>query len=363
MAVTSIAPIPCIRPIARDELVRVVQRLLTFVDPLSGGCAYTRSMDPQGYDYVHCEASGYALSFLARLENQRIAGYEQVADRLASFLVSNQMPHGGFPHSTSTAPGFSRRNWEVHTFDTAVCASALLDHAAIRGSAQSIDAANKALDWLTEKAQRDDGSFHCVYDERAANWDGYARGAFWSSDYGCYLGKILISLLKGERYEAADRLAEHLLATRRRDGIWNATPRHTQTHTHALLYTLEGLYLYSLVRGATAARDAVRVAMVWLSELSLRHGGLPAWESEPKPVFRSDAQLQFLRLADLLEPSIVPQESREACLLRLTSLRTDDGFWRFDDGASAISSRLPSWSLVFEGCLHLRECSALERII
>ena len=345
------------------DLAAIAERILAFLTPSAEGCAYSLSQDGRGYDYIHCEVSGYALSFFLRLEGEGIAQYKPAAEGLAAFLLQTQKPSGAFPHSVRAGEGLPLRDCEVYSFDTAVCASALLDYAAARGCSQSAAAVQRALDWLTEKAQRTDGSFRCVYNGRVGDWDCAARSSFWSSEGGCYLGKILIPLLKGRRYEPANRLVGYLLAARRADSAWNATPRHTQSHTHAMLYALEGLAFYSFTQRQTVVQNAVAGAMQWLSGLALRNGGLPAWESEPQTSFRSDVQLQYLRLADLLGPEIAPPEAREACALRLLTLRTADGFWRFDTGPNGRSARLPSWPLVFEGCLHLQGSPKTERIV
>jgi hypothetical protein len=341
----------------------VARRISGFLDPATGGCSYTLSSSLQDSDWIHCEVSGYALAFFTRLLRLGRPGWRTAADGLARFLLRAQLPQGGFPHSTHRGRSLPDRMNEVHSFDTGICAAALLDYAQTVGCAKAKRAAERALDWLVDCGQGTDGRFRCVYDQDMGAWDGAQRMAFWSSEDGCYMGKLLIPLCSGGRLEAADQLAKLLLQSQRGDGAWNATPRHDTAHSHAMLYTLEGLLAYARRRDSEKAFEAVRRGMDWLAVRAIECEGLPEWcDGEPR-AYRSDAQLQFLRLSAMAPLAGLPGEALRACATRLKALQTPDGFWRSDTADLPQSCRLTSWSLVFEGVAGLVALPWEERLV
>ena len=136
----------------------VAERVSGFIDPVTGGCGYTLSPGPlEGWDWVHCEVSGYALGFFTRLARRRRSRWRRSADGLARFLLRAQLPAGGFPHSTRRSEGFADRTDEVHAFDAGICAAALLDYAETVGCDEAERAAGRALDWLVACARGADG--------------------------------------------------------------------------------------------------------------------------------------------------------------------------------------------------------------
>ena len=130
-----------------------------------------------------------------------------------------------------------------------------------------------------------------------------------------------------------------------------------------MLYTLEGLLSYAWHTGHEGALEAVRRGMGWLAGRAIECRGLPEWCGGAARTYRSDSQLQFLRLGAMPPLAGLPDEALRACVGRLETLRTPDGCWRLDSADSVRSRRLTSWSLVFEGAAGLLGLPWEERLV
>lgn len=360
-----------------------------FFDPESGGYAYSLDAATGEFDYIHAEITGFALSLLARGNGKRIdargvAGGDPIADpgsdtddeaggldrespsihRIAQFLLDLQTPEGGFRHSARSHPAFPVRSHEVHIFDTAVCASALLDYSERMGNGGHRRSAERAADWLVAEARHPEGGFRAVWLDDRREWGDSRRAGFWSTEGGCYHGRILALFSRLNRWTDAERLLHWMLATQRRDGSWPASLTQPRVHTHAMCYALEGLLHFHLTTRDPSAHDAAHRGMVWLSEQATRHDGIPAWIPDEQPEYRSDTQIQFLRLASTMENPPSFREAGAACRRRLERLRAREGQWLVGDGASpSISSRVAAWTTLFHLASRLPGATAAERLL
>lgn len=301
------------------------------VDPM---CGYVYSIQDGNPDYLHAEITGYALSYMTMVPGE----YDSVAPAIAESLMSIQSEDGLFPHSIRNFHTFPDRKGEFHHFDAGICCSALFDYSQRYGCERAFLAGRRAAEYLALKIL-DSESLTALIDRHQSA----KRQGWWSSDDGCYLGKLVIPLLKYEMYDAATVLKDRLIATQLDYGAWNASPSCDRVHSHGMLYAMEGLFAWTEFADDRTGKDCLYKAVDYMSEQVNRSSvGIAEWLGERTVNFRSDSQWQLIRIRKLLG---IPTGSVDEILIECLS-NLERGVYRWGHSTNE-PNRLVSWSTIF----------------
>jgi hypothetical protein len=282
---------------------------------------------------------------------------------MARCLEKAQTADGGFRHSLTNHSDVSPRCDEVHSFDTGICATALLDFAERWCDVPAREAAKRAVDWLVGEAQHDDGWFRCVWRTDLGAWNDPTRNGFWSAAGGCYHAKLLPLLVRLNHWDAAEHLLRWVLGTQRADGAWPAGMTQPRVHAHASCYALEGLLDFHLLTGDAKSLNAVEIGMSWLATKATRHAGVSTWTPCDRIEYRADAQVQFLRLHSLLGHPRSMHSAAQACRRRLNTLVLGSGVWKPASPNGSTPSRAASWPTLFDLSMRLPMETPRDRLV
>jgi GT2 family glycosyltransferase/rhamnogalacturonyl hydrolase YesR len=273
--------------------------------------SFRKGLDPKDESqyFVYTEANGYGIKLLLNLWRWTgIEKYLQLANKAASFVMraqylgEDQKAYGAFAYSYNIKK--QKWLWDLYTFDTMICASALLDlyKESIISNEELLIAAEKAVMWAIYQAQCPDGSFRACYSLENHLFKPIKT---WFGDQGCLHTKNAMALLK--LYEAksnelalkaAIKLLDWALTLQLEDGMFRARANEDYAFTHAHCYAIEGLlYAYSKLKHEKYLESALR-GSEWLLKVQVQNGGLP--EFFRKPMLRkriaNDATAQAIRI-------------------------------------------------------------------
>ncbi len=303
---------------------------------------YFYSKSGKNFDYLHMEITAYFLSLLCQY------GEIEKAFKTGDFLLSCQQKNGAFPHSIPHRTVSNSRFHECHIFDTGICARALLDLYDITEETKYLRSAESALDWIEYHWDPYSQAPRSMYDSSIDRWDPPERRMYWSTAGGCYLGKLLIPFAMSGRDQTIETWLEWLTSMQRDDGSFPASPNQGDCHTHAMCYALEGLFylLENGYSGKVELEEHLRAGIQYLAHVADLNDGLPEWVNNHTPCYRTDSQIQYIRLVNRLKNTgidLFGQKSAvKACNHRLSTLRHDVG-WRISTNRRAIGS----WNIVF----------------
>lgn len=225
--------------------------------------------------FVYTEITGYGLQMLSDFIAREDHAIKEKALAAANYLLKIQTSSGCFCRGVSLP-----KNEIIDTsfsFDTAVCASALLDLYSIVSEERYLKSAEKAGRWLVEEAQNDDGSFKSEYSK-----DGrFVEEKNWFGDRGCLHGKNAIALLKlwiqtGDPAfrSSGIQVTDWVRSLQLPDGAFRVNSESDYVFTHAHCYATEGmLYAYYVTRNKDYLSSATSSAK-WLASAQGRDGGL-----------------------------------------------------------------------------------------
>ncbi|MFH0779072.1 MAG: hypothetical protein V2A71_10695 [Candidatus Eisenbacteria bacterium] len=233
---------------------------------LSGGFRASAALEAEPSPPVYTEITGYATQFFLWLHEQTEERLHlDVALQSAEFLLRVQCGpeapefQGAFPFGLEGGTGEVVRQY--FTFDSGVCASALIDAYRHTGERTYLSAALECGEWLL-RVQWKDGSFPAVLSPLAPQeWTKPVED--WYGDRSAIHGKLATTLLKlweeskdDSYWDGAVRLLAWLCRLQDTSGAFQASERVSDTVTHAHCYAVEGL-LYA----AKKVGDATFVSM------------------------------------------------------------------------------------------------------
>jgi hypothetical protein len=217
-----------------DHLRAAARWLAAAQDSQSDGGIAGRYQLDRGWTSSYPETTGYIVpTFLALNRALPQAGFWGRAERAVQFLMSVQLPEGGFP-------GLEIANNRVtpSAFNTGQILHGLMAwHRATSGQEVRISA-ERAVQWLLS-VQDPDGAFRrYTYKDRAATYSAYL--ACRLADWGSYVGDRAA-------LAAAERHLDWTLAHRRPNG-WVAFAgfdegqhQADEAFTHSIAYTIAGI--------------------------------------------------------------------------------------------------------------------------
>ena len=217
-----------------DHLRAAAQWLAAAQDSQSDGGVAGRYQLNRGWTSSYPETTGYIVpTFLALSRALLGAGFRERAARAVGFLMSVQMPEGGFPGleiaDNRTAPS---------PFNTAQILHGLTAWHRETGDDEVRVAAERAVRWLLS-VQDPDGAFRRhFYGERAATYSAYL--ACWLAEWGDYAADRAA-------LAAASRHLDWTLAQRRPNdwitlaGFDDEQHQADEAFTHTIAYALAGI--------------------------------------------------------------------------------------------------------------------------
>ena len=236
-----------------DHLRAAAQWLAAAQDSQSDGGVAGRYQLNRGWTSSYPETTGYIVpTFLALSRALPEAGFRKRAERAVGFLLSVQLPDGGFPGleiaDNRTAPS---------PFNTAQILHGLTAWHRETGDEEVRIAAERAVQWLLG-LQDPDGAFRrYAYEDRVSTYSAYlaCRLAEWG-DYAADRGALA----------AASRHLDWTLAHRRSNdwialaGFDEEQHQADEAFTHTIAYTLEGILSTAETLGRSDGITAVAVA-------------------------------------------------------------------------------------------------------
>ncbi len=236
-----------------DHLRAAAQWLAAAQDSQSDGGVAGRYQLGRGWTSSYPETTGYIVpTFLALSRTLPQSGFRERAERAVQFLLSVQLPEGGFPGleiaDNRTAPS---------PFNTAQILHGLTAWHRETGDKEVRTAAARAVHWLLG-LQDLDGSFRrYAYEDRASTYSAYL--ACRLAEWGDYAGD-------GAALAAAGRHLDWTLAQRRPNdwialaGFDEQQHHADQAFTHTIAYTLAGILSTAETLGRSDGIDAAAAA-------------------------------------------------------------------------------------------------------
>ncbi len=217
-----------------DHLRAAAQWLAAAQDSQSDGGIAGRYQLSLGWTSSYPETTGYIVpTFLALSQALPQAGFRERAERAVQFLLSVQLPEGGFPGleiaDNRTAPS---------PFNTAQILHGLTAWHRETGDEVVRNAARRAVQWLLG-LQDPDGAFRrYAYEDRASTYSAYL--ACRLAEWGDYAGDRAA-------LAAANRHLDWTLAHRRTNdwialaGFDENQHRADEAFSHTIAYTIAGI--------------------------------------------------------------------------------------------------------------------------
>jgi folate-dependent phosphoribosylglycinamide formyltransferase PurN len=236
-----------------DHLRAAAQWLAAAQDSQSDGGVAGRYRLGRGWTSSYPETTGYIVpTFLALSRALPQAGFRQRAERAVQFLLSVQLPEGGFP-------GLEIADNQVtpSVFNTGQILHGLTAWHRETGDEEVRIAAERAVQWLLGLQDRDGAFRRYFYEDRASTYSAYlaCRLAEWG-DYATDRAAVA----------AASRHLDWTL-THRRPNDWIALAgfnkeQHEadEAFTHTIAYTLAGILSTAETLGRSDAIAAVAAA-------------------------------------------------------------------------------------------------------
>jgi folate-dependent phosphoribosylglycinamide formyltransferase PurN len=239
-----------------DEVVlRATARWLARAQDANGdGGIAGRYRLASGWSSSYPETTGYAVPTLLTLADVlNDADYRQRASRCIDFLLSVQLPCGGFP-----ALEIADNRTEPSPFNSAQIVHGLHQWHLATGDARVIDPIVRASRWICDVQDEDGAWRRYFYRQLACTYSAYA--ACWLADVGVDLNepRLLTSAERNLRWVLSQRDAE--TGWFDRAGFCEADHRARRAHTHTIAYTLDGVLRMSERLNVAEGCGAVRAA-------------------------------------------------------------------------------------------------------
>jgi len=261
------------------------------------------------YPFFYSEITGYAINtFLFFHQVTEDAVYLKRARLAADWLMKIEQPTTGlFPtwvHGQDPArPHFEE--W-AFTFDHWMIIYGLANLAEVCGESSYLEKAEDVARFLLRHTVSKSGLFYPAFNFRSQKV--VEPNDKWSRTAGSFLVKAVLGLQKlyqltqnnDYRFHAA-KLAKAVLHLQQENGRFVTLIDEGSTHSHAHLYTLEGLLFFGITVQDQNLIDAFIKGLSWILEEQLDHGGLYSFFKDEGfvPHERTDVLAQTLRLGVL----------------------------------------------------------------
>lgn len=285
------------------------------------------------FQYVYPEITGYGITALLDIRTRQGGGAElrKRAEAAGDWVIRRAIhPCGGIRprdaykrQERSTVFAFERRL--VVTFDSGMVLFGLTNLHEASGKASYLSAALRIGDFLIDRAQKRDGSFHACYEPEQRRWIRHTDK--WSTQSGPYHAKLALGLLDLGRLtgrtkytRSANRICDWTLKVQQPSGRFVCYKEDGSTHLHPHLYAAEGLLCTGLGLGRDDYLRGAARAVHWVLGQVRADGSLPCRIGARAVINtneRSDTLAQALRLGAACSSMGLLPAAETATLVRL----------------------------------------------
>jgi len=296
--------------------------------------------------FAYPEITGYALTYLAG--RQSLSSMEvKAGHRAANWLVS-RLARGDYS---------ARSGWDddaIYNFDLAMISSGLITF----GKRVENDVYVASGISLADDIRRQVDSLGYLPAIKSDAMVPTGRDVSWSTAGRAHMVKAVQCLLLAEDCgmsggrDSANRLVHSIHSLQGQDGSFRTQPFIGQTMLHPHLYTVEGLWMWSIAQDDDAAMIRARKALLWAWDYQLQSGGFPRYivtDSDRNSVLvgreQMDLTAQTIRMTRLI--GICPPGFDRA-VSRVSELGHRDGrFVALPYQPDASVLHLNTWSTLF----------------
>ena len=264
------------------------------------------------FQYVYPEITGYGITTLLYIRarhggNDLLEGAKAAGDwviRHAMHPCGGIRPRDYYERQERSAVFSFERNLIV-TFDSGMVLFGLTNLYEATGKTLYLNAARRVGDFLLDRAQKRNGSFHACYEPARRRWIHHPDK--WSTQSGPYHAKLALGLLhlgrltgRAKYARAAERTCDWTLKAQRHSGRFVCYQEEGSTHLHPHLYAAEGLLGAGLSLNRNDFLRSAARAVCWALGQVKANGSLPcrvgAHAADANTNERSDILAQTLRL-------------------------------------------------------------------
>jgi hypothetical protein len=279
--------------------------------PSAGAFNAWYDFESRRFQYVYPEITGYGITALLDIRSRHGGrGLLKRAEAAGDWVIRRAMhPCGGIRprdayerQERSAVFAFERRL--VVTFDSGMVLFGLTNLHEATGKTKYLNAARRVGDFLVDKAQKRDGSFHACYEPSRKRWIHHRDK--WSTQSGPYHAKLALGLLdlgrltgRAKYIHAAQRVCDWAVKGQTSSGRFICYEEDGSTHLHPHLYSAEGLLCAGLTLGRRDYLRSAARAVSWALGQVKTNGGLPCRVGARTVINaneRSDTLAQTLRL-------------------------------------------------------------------
>ena len=256
------------------------------------------------YSFAYSEITGYGITafiFLNRIFHE--ARLIEKAIMAAEWLQNNSVHSkikGYRCRFDLEKKEFSPEN--VCSFDNAMCLNGIVNLYKETKKSKYLDEGRRIADFLIEKMQKPDGSFHVRFD--GLTCEPVHSYKTWSTQSGSFHAKNAIGLLnlfsitQEKKYkEAAIKIAEWARNLQQDDGRFITHMKEGFTHAHPHCYSVEAMFAIGILCGRKDFIDSAVKGAEFLMSMQLESGGISCfYNGEMLPYERADALAQTIRL-------------------------------------------------------------------
>ena len=290
------------------------------------------------YGFLYPEITGYYISTLRFLyELEKDQKYLELAKHSADWLISIYEKYGGIIQGLD---GNKPRSKNVFSFDTAVCAKALIDYYLLSDEKKYLDYGKRMVSWLVDEALDEDGTVKPIknLDENKFT----VSNEVWYKQKGCLHIKTAMPLLSlyeltkdNILLDKATKICNTYNKFQRDDGSISLHQNNNAVNLHTQCYAIEGLlYAFYLTKNNHYLEICKR-ALMWASARIENDGSIQLWFGSKYKSKSSYATAQLIRLmilVDKLDDNTSYKNQTERLYSFLTSLQVHDKDTRIDGG-------------------------------
>ena len=291
----------------------------------NGGFHVWYDPDKKIYEFLYSEITGYAITSLIFIKTLiKEDSSLTKAKKAARWLLNDANSHsGGFKtRKYKDNKGNLKYSFEagwVYAFDSGMILCGLMNLWKVTNEERYLSASIKVGNFLTDKMQKEDGSFFSYYvpseDKR------YDLEEKWSTQSGSYHAKIALGLIKLGRATGNDKYIDCAkkaclnAISYYSEGRFITNRKDKSTHLHPHCYTIEGLLYAGEYLNRRDFVDYAKNATKWALSLQEEDGGIPfMFLEEGKSINyqRSDVLAQVLRLGSICqEKELIEKECKD----------------------------------------------------
>ena len=273
-------------------------------DPNVGAVHSFYNTNKNEFGFLYPEITGYNISTMRFLYNQeKSEKYVDIAKLCGSWLMNITDKYGGIIMGVDSE---KRKSELVFSFDTSICAKALLDLYEMTRNEKYRQYTTKLLDWLTTKCVNQDGTVKPVMERESQK---FIETSMWYAQTGCFGIKLAMSLLQcGNTHfkETAIKICDTFINFQNPDGSFALHLGSKSVNLHSHSYALEGLlYSYSILNDPRYL-ESCKKGLDWAVSKINQDGSIYLWVNfnyNSKACYPIAQLIRLLILVDSIDKS------------------------------------------------------------